>query len=356
MKSLGNLPDPFLSEIAAQPDALRRAGRGLTLRERELDAIRGRTGRGPVVFTGMGASYNSCYVPVTLLAGRGVDATMIDAAELLHFRRSILGEDSLVVMVSQSGESAEVVRLLESVEGPRGPFVVSVTNGTENSLARGASVSLDTGAGREDGPSTKTFGATLVVLAAITEVLSGASAEPAISVTVESAVRAAAEARSILDRGRELAARATAWFGDRPAMALLGRGTARAASETGALILKEAARVPAESLEAGQFRHGPLELAGPGLAAAVIATEEATSALDLALASELLRTGAAVLVITNGAAAPEGAEVVRIPDVGRALGPALAVVPFQLLAWSLAHERGFSPNELRVASKVTTRE
>ena len=64
-----------------------------------------------------------------------------------------------------------------------------------------------------------------------------------------------------------------------------------------ALLLKEAARFPAESFEAGQFRHGPLELAGPGLAVAILATEPATRALDQQLATDLAGTGAAVLLI-----------------------------------------------------------
>ena len=66
-----------------------------------------------------------------------------------------------------------------------------------------------------------------------------------------------------------------AWIDGRPNLALVGRGSARAAAEMGALTLKEAARMPAESLQAAQFRHGPLELAGPKLAVIVIATEPA---------------------------------------------------------------------------------
>ena len=72
-----------------------------------------------------------------------------------------------------------------------------------------------------------------------------------------------------------------AWIDGRPNLALVGRGSARAAAEMGALTLKEAARMPAESLQAAQFRHGPLELAGPKLAVIVIATEPRTRDLEL---------------------------------------------------------------------------
>ena len=81
---------------------------------------------------------------------------------------------------------------------------------------------------------------------------------------------------------------------------VLGRGPARAAAEMAALTLKEADGLAAEALESAQFRHGPLELAGPNLAAIVIATEPETETLDRALARELREVGAAVFEITRG--------------------------------------------------------
>jgi len=356
VESLGNLPDKFLTEILAQPDAMRRAGRAVREREAALEAIGKRARRSSLVFTGMGASYDACYAPVTLLAARGRNATMVDAAELLHFRRPILDADTVLVMVSQSGESAEVVRMLEALDTDATPFIVAVTNGTSTTLARRADLAFDISVGEEAGPSTMTFAATLVVLTAIGEVVAGGSAGAAVSETNERVTVAAAAAESLLRRRDDLISTSASWLGGRRAVAVLGRGTARAASETAALLLKEAAAVPAEALESAQFRHGPLELAGPDLAAAVIATEEATAILDLGLAEELVRAGAAVLVVTHDEDAPAGTHRISIPDVGRALSPALAAMPFQLLAWRLATERGRTPGELRVASKVTTRE
>ena len=139
-------------------------------------------------------------------------------------------------------------------------------------------------------------------------------------------------------------------------LALLGRGTARAASEMGALTLKEAARFPAESLEAAQFRHGPLELAGAGTAVAVVATEAATRDLDLGLAAELAEHGTAVLVVSSDGAGPERAERVAVGDLDRLVAPAAAIVPLQLLSWKLAVNRGREPGAYTIASKVTTRE
>ena len=124
----------------------------------------------------------------------------------------------------------------------------------------------------------------------------------------------------------------------------------------GALLLKEAARFPAESFEAGQFRHGPLELAGPGLAVAILAMEPATRALDQQLATDLAGAGAAVLVIGPYGSSSQAVEAVDVAEVDRVLAPTVAVVPLQLLSWRLAVQRGLDPGALTIATKVTTHE
>ncbi len=127
---------------------------------------------------------------------------------------------------------------------------------------------------------------------------------------------------------------------------ILGRGPARAAAEMGALTIKEAVGMPVESLQTAQFRHGPLELAGPGLAAIVIATEPETHALDLGLARELADEGAAVLLIAEeppASARPRRSPRSRLGALDRAIAPAVSILPAQLLAWRLATLRGREP-------------
>jgi glucosamine--fructose-6-phosphate aminotransferase (isomerizing) len=355
VKSLGKFPDPFLAEIAGQPAAIRRAADRLAGQSLSLERLSAAAAQ-PVVFTGMGASYAACYAPVTLLSGLGVPATMVDTAELLHFRRPQLRPGSVVVVVSQSGRSAEAVRLVRNLDPASGPLVVAVTNGADTPVGSAAAISLDTAAGAEHGPSTLSFAACLVVLAAVGEVLAGTAVDRAVRHVADAAATAAAAAERLLSDPERAAARSAAWFDNRPTVVVLGRGTARAASEVGALVLKEAARIPAESLESAQFRHGPLELAGAELAGAIVATEPETEALDLALASELARAGASVLVVARAEVELPGVHVVALGDVDRALAPAVAPIPFQLLAWRAALDRGLRPGMLEIASKVTTRE
>jgi glucosamine--fructose-6-phosphate aminotransferase (isomerizing) len=354
---LEKFPDPFLAEIAAQPAAIRRSAAGLY---EQLPALRRvpalRNGR-QLVFTGMGGSYDTCYAPVTALAAAGISGVMVDSAELLYFRRATLASGTLLVVVSQSGESAEVVRLIEELHrGPECPFVVSVTNGQNNTLARMANVMLDSRAGQEQGPSTMTFAAALVVLAALTDLLAGQSADDALK-RVEVEAQAAAESiERLLALLDNRAQRLRDWLGDRPVLTLLGRGAGRAASEMGALTLKEAARFPAEAMESAQFRHGPLELAGQEAAVVLIATEPATREVDARLAAELVQAGVAVLHIASDGGQVPGTEAIALGRVDRMLAATAAIVPVQLLAWRLAVDRGFQPGTYTRGSKITTHE
>jgi glucosamine--fructose-6-phosphate aminotransferase (isomerizing) len=358
MRSLGNFPDPFLSEIHGQPDAFRRSAEGLPGQRAEFErlshASRSATN---LVFTGMGSSYHACFPAINELAALGIAAHHIDGSELLHFRRAILSQTALVIAVSQSGESAEITQLAAEVRSALAPPVlVSVTNGLENTLAELADLTFDTRAGIETGPSTMTFGVSLIVLRAVAGVLRGAAVETALEETVRAAQAAAMAAGRLLGRREADPMELAAWLGPREVVVLLGRGRARAASEMGALLLKESAGIPAEALQAAQFRHGPLELAGPKLAAIVMATERETHRIDLGLAADLVDTGTAVLVVTPDGETPTGARAVAIGDLDRALAPSVSILPVQLLAWRLAVERGRTPGVLTRASKVTTRE
>ena len=356
MKSLGNFPDPFIAEISGQPAAIRRAAAGTAEQIQVLEHVAG-IGRGrTVVFTGMGSSYDACYPSVTALATAGIPALHIDASELLHFRRNVLTDAGLLITVSQSGESAEVVRLIQGLRSDqRSPFVLAVTNGIDNTLARLAGGVLDTHTGAEVGPSTMTFAAALVVVATTARVLRGETPMDATSETQRGAEAAAGSIEALLARSR-LPDELTAWLGDRPHTVILARGPARAAAEMGALTLKEAIGMPTESLQTAQFRHGPLELAGPDLAAIVIATEPETRDLDVGLAGELVAMGAAAIAVVEDGEAPEGVLRIDIGPQDRLLASAVSVLPAQLLAWKLAVERGRPPGSYVRASKVTTRE
>ncbi len=357
MGSLGKFPDRFIAEISGQPDALRRAGAALADQRDALERVHAAGGvSSPIVFTGMGSSYAACYPAVTHLAGRGILALLADAAELLHFRQPILTAETLLAIVSQSGESAEVVKLAaETHERSRRPSILTITNGMANALSRHGDVRLDTRAGPEEGPSTMTFGATVVQLAAVAGLLAGEDVDLTIERTRAAAGDAASAVERLLEDATPRSEQLARWLGRHELIVILGRGAARGAAWMGALLLKETGTI-AESLGSAAFRHGPFELAGPGLAAVVVATEPETRDLDLGLARDLVDAGAAVLVVTPDGEGPSGAHVFATGYEDHLISPAVSILPVQLLAWRLSAERGRTPGTFTRARKVTTRE
>ena len=351
--------DRYLAEILGQPAAFRRAARAMAAQDDALRALAARGPRGPIVLTGMGSSYDACLAAAAALGAAGILATTVETAELLHVRRPMLDRVGLLVLVSQSGRSAEAVRLAEGVralDAGRRPLVLAVTNGTATPIEAFADLVLDTEVGPEACPSTMTFAGSLVALAAVAAILGGGTAEAAIANVDAAAETAAAASADLLGQPDETGNRLAAWLGGRPTIVALGRGTGLAAAEMTALTLMEAAGVAAAALPTAEFRHGPLEVVGPDVAVILFALEPSAEALDRAFAGELAAAGAAVILVGPAGSAPPGVVSIAVPAPRGILAPAAALAPLQLLARQLAHARGRRPEDFAHASKVTTRE
>jgi len=290
-----------------------------------------------------------------------VFAVTTNAAELLHFRWKAAAAASAVVLVSQSGRSVEVLRLAQKLASlTHRPRLIAITNGTDNPLTPLVDICLDTAAGAEIGPSTKSYAATFVPLTALVETMSAAASRKStaavMSCVVEAAYLAADATEQLIMKVPALADELFEWLNGRKMVTILGRGVARGPAETSALVLKEAARFPAEALDSADFRHGPLELAGPDLAVVLLSLEERTRRLDNRLAAEMARHKSAVLVVADTLSSADGVRKLAIGRIEPLLACAAAVIPAQLLAWRLARAVGRDPGEFRLASKVTTEE
>jgi glucosamine--fructose-6-phosphate aminotransferase (isomerizing) len=363
----GTRPDAWLAEILGQPAAMERAAIALAADPFRLASLaaRHRPG-GPIVLTGMGSSAAACAAAATVLGGAGLLATPIETAELLHFRLPALAPGGTLVIVSQSGASAEILRLLEALAAsPARPVVVGVTNGGANPLAQRADVAFDTAVGVENGPSSATFAAALVMLAGVVRIFGGGPGIDAAAVASEVRQLAHAAARGMADvlaAATDTAAALEAVVAHRTHLVILGRGTARAAAEMGALTLKEAAAIGCEAQDPAAFRHGPLEIAGPGLGAVIVSLDPATVPLDLGLSAEIAAAGGGVALLrpatAAGAAGPVAPGVVEIPvpAADPLLAAALALPPLQLLAHRLAVRAGRAPGVFVHATKITRRE
>jgi glutamine---fructose-6-phosphate transaminase (isomerizing) len=262
-----------------------------------------------------------------------------------------------VLAVSQSGRSAEIVRLVKQFGEHRDVPLIAVTNAASSPVAKAATHHLDMSAGTEKGPATKTFTATMVIMQALAQLLIDSDTSPTqvADQTARLADQCADGLRHQLANARTAAAALRHWAGDYGAMALLGRGVGLAAAEVGALVAKEAAHVPALAMDAAEFRHGPMELAGRGLAAAIVSVEPTASALDARLCHDLARRESTVVTIGPRHVAGSGLHL-PIRPVSPLLNAAAAAVPLQLLTWALAQERHPKPGHFLIGSKVTTEE
>jgi len=356
----GERPDRLLAEIERQPAVMRRTARAIAGQLDGIRAIADRSIDGRLVVTGMGSSFDAGHALVAALGPAGIPVRHLNAAELLHFGLPTLDARSTLVVVSQSGRSVEIVRLLERIgERPVRPFVVGITNGLANPLADGADVALDMVVGEELGPATMTFAASLVVLDAVARaLLAGEAAQPeaiAEAVAADTDTAAAAMDR-VLARRAAITDHLIEWHDGRPTVVIVSRGAGRAASDMASLTLKEVAAVAAESLIAADFRHGPLELVGEELAVAFIDIEPATDAIDRSFARELDAGPASVITVGRGAADETAGRTIALGPIDGPIAAAVAVVPFQLLARELAIARGREPGRFVHAAKITMTE
>ena len=131
-----------------------------------------------------------------------------------------------------------------------------------------------------------------------------------------------------------------------------GRGPSLAAVGTGGLITKEAAHFPAEGMSSAAFRHGPLEMAAPGITVVVFAGRPETLDLNLRLAADINRLGGQALLVD--ADSPEAA--LRLPNAPTCLMPVLEILPIQMITLALSSLQDHTAGAFRHATKVTRTE
>jgi glucosamine--fructose-6-phosphate aminotransferase (isomerizing) len=302
--------------------------------------------RGPLLLTGMGASFHAAQAIIPSFTSLNIPAVAIEATELLYYNRALLHEHAALVFVSQSGASAEVAAIL--AELPAEHTLLAVTNDTQSLLARHAQVVLPIVAGVESGVATKTYLNSLAVLWLLARRWGAWSGDE-----LQTLSRIADAIELLLTDATQIAARWLEALGDARQIIFVGHGPHAATARQSAMILAERARVAALGTSAGAFRHGPIEIAQPGVGVVVFAAPGRSSDSARALAAELQEYGARTLLVENGRTRrlDEPAEPARVDEF---LSPLLDVIPAQLFADALATRFGIAP-EFRYISKVTTR-
>jgi len=335
----------YRQDILDQPSALRD-----TLDAIEADGafarhVTGLMHRGVdrVVLTGMGSSLHALYPLYLRLSAARRPCWLIETSELIHYGSDLLAEGTLVVAVSQSGASAEIARLAERWSN-RLP-IIAVTNSAASPLAVSAAAALVTKAGDEAAVSSKTYVAALVALCRVGDLMLE-EREPWFARVADVPDRIAGYLAACASHVQRL----TEELRGIGHLFLVGRGISLAAVNTGALILKESTRVPAEGMSSAGFRHGPFEMVSKRAMVVVCEGEARPRDLNLALARDVAAVGGRSLLVGPRAAL----DACRLPDGGAPTLPFLELLPMQMMSLALGSLGGFESGVFERATKVTT--
>jgi glucosamine--fructose-6-phosphate aminotransferase (isomerizing) len=339
-------PSRLAEDIQAQPKSLacvleQQRGNGQSLLLRAASLLRAAE---RILITGIGASMFASIALENFLCSRGIDAVVVEAGEMLHYRHKAY-RNAVVIIVSRSGESIEITRLLLALKG-RFP-IIGVVNEPGSMLSREADVSLHIGSLCDEMVAIQTYTGTLLALrllgSAVVNELDVAMAEaeaglPAFSQLVASCFAELHQWDSFLEADT--------------IVHLLGRGPSCASASEGALLLNEIAKAPAVGMPAASFRHGPVELVDPRFRGLIFAPFGCTRELNVALAQDLVRFGGRVRIIGPSQPDVSDLEWLRTPAVPETVAPLFEIIPVQVAALRLAQLRGIPAGSFRYAPQV----
>jgi len=296
---------------------------------------------------GIGSSWNASLAVAVALDDAGVPSQAWDASELLYFGGN--RANTVALVLSRSGRSVEVVRLLDRFQAQGCPLV-GVTNSPDSPLGKRANVVLNLGA-RFDHLVSISMYSTLV--------LGGSLIGAGVRGQLEEAGRALGEgfrqASAMLDGWRHQLA-ASAWLVAEAPTYFLARGGSLASAQEARLLWEEAAKAPATALSTGGFRHGSQEAIRPGMRVALWVHAEVLREADLQLAADLESAGVRVMLIGQNLP-PHAAELVLdLPPAPTAWQPVIDVIPAQLAAEQLATLRAENCDGFRYCPYVIKQE
>ena len=282
----------------------------------------------------------------------------IDIASEFRYRDPVLDARSLVIGISQSGETIDTLAAVKYAKA-QGANVIGVSNVVGSALAREADAALYTRAGLEVGvAATKTFTTQLVAMQLLGLYLAqvrGALDPGGIEVLVRDMLLLPDQVRRALAASDEIKSLAAGWPDVRDYF-FLGRSGDFPVAMEGALKLKEVAYVRAEGYPAGEMKHGPIALIEEGVVVIGVAGDSHVRAKTLSNMEEMKARGATIVLV-----AEEGDEVGDVADhvLRIASGPDLlctvtAVIPLQLLAYHVATARGLDVDKPRNLAKTVT--
>ncbi len=355
----------MLKEIFEQPDSIENTMRGHLLEETgsvrvyglklsDHDAMKVKR----IIITACGTSWHSGLIGKQMMEELARIPTEVEYASEFRYRNPIVDAETLVIAISQSGETADTLAALLEAKR-RGARVLGLVNVVGSTIAREVDGGLYLRCGPEIGvASTKAFTAQVVALAMVTlrfarlremSLLEGRR-------YVEALHQLPAQIQQILDRAEEVEALAT-HFEDATNALYLGRGVNFPVALEGALKLKEISYIHAEGYPAAEMKHGPIALIDENMPVLVVAPRDAVHSKIVSNIQEVRARGGKVIAIVNR----DDEEIARlaaatfiVPETLDLLTPVLTVVPLQLLSYYVAVKRGCNVDQPRNLAKSVT--
>ncbi len=360
--------DDFMSkEIMEQPQAIRDtlAGRlplwktsGIKLDELRLEQSQ-LLGVNKIFMIGCGTSYHACMAARYAIESLCKIPVELDVASEFRYREPKLDPQTLVIAVSQSGETLDTIAALTEASNS-GAISLVVSNVVDSSMARIADAVIYTHAGPEVCvASTKTYLAQIVAL----ELFAIYFAKLRGTSTLEEIQTLATALADLPDKVEKLTNR----FSEMVQVAskveaferfyFIGRNVGFPVALEGALKLKELSYLPAEGFPAGELKHGPIAMLDPSSVVVAIATRGRLWEKVMANLQEVKARGARVLLVANEGdqqTIAEGDAAFQVPKTHPLLSPVLDTIPLQVLAYHLARFRGFDVDRPRNLAKTVT--
>ncbi len=360
----GGFPTFMLKEIHEQPRAIADtlAGRltptgSVALEELEIDEdLLRRVDK--VFVVACGTSYHAAMMAKYAIERWTRLPVEIDIASEFRYRDPVLDDHSLVVGISQSGETIDTLAAIRYAKSQGSP-VIGVSNVVDSALARESDAVLYTRAGPEIGvAATKTFTTQLVAMMLLALYLAqvrGTMDSGSIAMLAAGLADLPRRVEQTLETSESIRGLTDGWSDVRDYF-FLGRSGDFPVAMEGALKLKEIAYVRAEGYPAGEMKHGPIALIEDGVVVVGVATDGHVRPKTLSNLEEMKARGGTIVVV-----AEEGDDVgnvadhvIRVPAGPDLLCSVTAVVPLQLLAYHVATARGLDVDKPRNLAKTVT--
>ena len=332
-----------LKEISEQPHTIMQAGKNTSDSIAQCaDYIRHAKS---IYITGSGTSYNSALVAKFLMQKYAkIKIEPIISSEL-SFSPDTIEPNSILIAISQSGESADVLEAV-SIAKKAGSKILSIVNLLTSSLVHESSLVMGMNCGPEIGvAATKSFTSQLAILYKLTENL----CDNCIGVDFE---RASESISKVLENPTKIQAIARE-IKEVSDIYVLGRGIHYPIAAEAALKLKELTYIHAEGLPGGELKHGPLALMDANSYVVIINPDDSTYQDTINSASEIKARGAKIIGISN-----KNNDVydhwIEIPSVSEPMYPLIEIIPIQLLAYYSAIEKDTDPDYPRNLAKSVT--